>query len=351
MSIRRFLSRGFFVRTTMSSSESTKPRLAILDDYQEAAFKHADWSRVQALTQVRVFTSPFSNDPADRAKLIEELKPFEIICTMRERTRFPAEVLSQLPNLKLLTTTAMGNASIDIAAAREAGIVVSGTAYNPGGTNEHNWALLMTVARNLVREHNNTARGGAQWQTSVPTRLGYKTLGVLGLGNLGKSTANIGKAFNMNVQAWSPNLTKERADQAGVKFVASKEEFFATSDIVSIHMVLVPDTINLVAYKELSVMKPTAFLINTSRGPIINEADLVRALKEHKIQGAGLDVFNVEPLPLDHPLRTLDNVTLTPHVGYVDDDMYKVFWGETVDNILSYLGGTPKRVIAPRSRP
>jgi lactate dehydrogenase-like 2-hydroxyacid dehydrogenase len=147
MSIRRFLSRGTLARTTMSSSESTKPRLAILDDYQEAAFKHADWSRVQALTQVRVFTSAFSNEPADRAKLIEELKPFEIICTMRERTRFPAEVLSQLPNLKLLTTTAMGNAAIDVAAARDAGIVVSGTAYNPGGTNEHKCVLIASLSR------------------------------------------------------------------------------------------------------------------------------------------------------------------------------------------------------------
>jgi len=227
-------------------------------------------------------------------------------------------------------------------AAVKFGKVVVGTRYDSAGTAEHNWALLMMTVRGLAHEHNNTANGVESWQNVLPIALHEKKLGLLGLGNLGKLTAKFGKAFGMEVQAWSPNLTKERCDAERIKFIASKEELFETSDVISIHLVLAPSTTGIVDYSTLSLMKPTAFLINTSRGPLIKEADLVRAIKEGKIAGVGLDVFDIEPLPLDHELRELAKdrkVTLSPHIGYVDEKLYSLFWGDTVININAYLDG------------
>ncbi|KAF8323353.1 hypothetical protein DL93DRAFT_2071048 [Clavulina sp. PMI_390] len=299
-----------------------KPRLAILDDYQDLAFKCADWSAVSSLVDITVFKDTIQQ-ATDEEALVERLRPFEIICSMRERTKFPASVLGKLPNLKLLTTTGLRNAAIDMEAARREGIIVAGTGYTGDGTAEHNWTLIMAVARGLVFEHNNTVNGNPQWQNRLSTELGGKTLGLVGLGKLGKATLKFARVFGMEVCAWSPNLTPERAAEAGVKFV-SKEELFRTSDVVSVHMVLAPSTKDLIGSTEFGWMKPTAFIVNTSRGPIVNEAALLDALNNEKIAGAGIDVFDIEPLPLDHPIRKAKNITLSPHIGYVGDRLYKV---------------------------
>jgi phosphoglycerate dehydrogenase-like enzyme len=315
-------------------------RIAVLDDYQHVAFKYADWSTILSRASIDLFDTTIQLSEID--DLVKRLQPYEIIVSMRERTKFPREVLERLPKLKLLTTTAMRNASIDLQAAVELGKVVVGTRYSGAGTAEHNWALLMMTARGLAYEHMNTINGVEQWQNVVSTPLGEKKLGIVGLGNLGKATAKLGKAFGMEVQAWSPNLTQERCDAEDVKFIPSKEELFKTSDFISIHLVLVPSTVGIIDYPTLSVMKPTAFLINTSRGPLIKEPDLIRAIKEAKIAGVGLDVFDIEPLPLDHELRKLAKdrrVTLSPHLGYVDDKLYPIFWGDTVGNINAFLDG------------
>jgi len=316
-------------------------QIAVLDDYQHVAFKFADWSTILPRASIDLFDTTIQLSEID--DLVKRLEPYEIIVTMRERTKFPREVLERLPKLKLLTTTAMRNLSIDVQAASELGKVVVGTGYAGAGTSEHNWALLMMTVRGLAHEHINIMNGVEPWQSALPTSLGKKKLGILGLGNLGKITAKFGKAFGMEVQAWSPNLTKERCDAEGVNFIASKEELFRTSDVISIHLVLAPSTIGIVDYFTLSLMKPTAFLINTSRGPLIKEADLIRVIKEGKIAGVGLDVFDVEPLPLDHELRKVAKesrrVTLSPHIGYVDETQYSVFWGDTVSNINAYLDG------------
>ncbi|TFY64412.1 hypothetical protein EVJ58_g2636 [Rhodofomes roseus] len=316
-------------------------RIAILDDYQSVALTSADWSPLAGKVQIDVYHDTLADEDA----LVRRLEPYAIICAMRERTKFTASLLDRLPNLRLIATTGPRNAGIDVAHAKTRGVVVSGTSGRGNSTLEHIWALILATARYVAIEDANTKQGKPQWQSFVPMGLKGKTLGLVGLGNLGARTANIAKAFEMNVIAWSPHLTPERAAAGGATYIPTKEELFRRSDVVSVHMVLSERTRRLVTGADLALMKPTAFFINTSRGPIVDEGALVEVLRQRGIAGAGLDVFNVEPLPLDHPLRRLDNVTLTPHTGYVSDDNYAAFWSDTVDNITSFLDGKPKRVL------
>jgi len=322
---------------------SDLPRVAILDDYQKVAFTSADWTPLQHRVSIDVYSDTILDEDA----LVLRLEPYEIICAMRERTKFPSSVLDRLPKLKFIATTGMGNRGIDIAHARKKEIVVSGTGGAGNSTLEHIWALILGTARYIALEDAGVKASRQAWQITIPTGLSGKTLGLLGVGNLGSKTATIAKAFNMNVIGWSPHLTPERAAAAGVKFVKSKEELFKTSDILSVHMVLSEASYHIVKAADLALMKPSSIFINTSRGPLVDEEALVDVLKHKKIAAAGLDVFDVEPLPLDHPLRELENVTLSPHLGYVSDDNYKVFWTDTVDNIIHFLDGAPKRVLQP----
>ncbi|THV07682.1 D-isomer specific 2-hydroxyacid dehydrogenase [Dendrothele bispora CBS 962.96] len=334
-------------------------RVAILDDYQQVALKLADWSPISGQVTVDVFTDTL----ADEDQIVQRLQPYEIICAMRERTKFPRSVMERLPNLRFLTTTGMMNRAIDLEYAKEKNILVSGTSGGGNATVEHIWALVMAIARCIVTEHNNVKDGNPQWQTCIPIGLSGKTLGLIGVGRLGSATAKVGyfvldshkmmgaddtkiaKLFEMKVIGWSPNLTPERAEQGGVEFCPTKEELFKQSDFVSIHMVLSEKTRHLVGAADLALMKPTAILINTSRGPLVDEKALLEVLQNKKIAGAGLDVFDQEPLPLDHPLRKLTNVTLSPHNAYVNDTSYKVWWPQTVDNIQKYLEGKPVRLL------
>ncbi|KAF7339549.1 D-isomer-specific 2-hydroxyacid dehydrogenase NAD-binding protein [Mycena sanguinolenta] len=275
-------------------------RVAICDDYQQVAFKFADWSPI---TQ-RVSIDVFSDTIADEDLLVKRLAEYDIICAMRERTKFSASLLDRLPKLRLIATTGLRNLAIDTKHAKSKGITVSGT-KGSGATLEHIWALLLATVRHISVEDANVKAKNPQWQTIVPFGLAGKTLGLIGLGRLGTQTAQVAKVFNMKVIAWSPNLTPERAAEAGVEFAATKADLLKESDIVSLHL-------------------PTAYLLNTSRGPLIDEDALVAVLKAKSIAGAGLDVFDQEPLPLDHPLRDVNNATLSPHNGYVSDTSYKV---------------------------
>ncbi|KAK7468793.1 hypothetical protein VKT23_003294 [Stygiomarasmius scandens] len=316
-------------------------RVAILDDYQQVALKLADWSSISGRVAVEVFTDTL----AEEDQIVQRLQPYEIICAMRERTKFPRSVLERLPNLRFLTTTGMVNRAIDLDCAKERQIVVSGTGGGGNATVEHIWALVMAVSRCIVTEHNNVRDGNPQWQTCIPTGLSGKTLGLIGVGRLGSATAKIAKMFAMKVIGWSPNLTSERAEQAGVEFCPSKEELVKQSDFISIHMVLSESTRHLFGATDLALMKPTAFFINTSRGPLVDEKALLEVLQNKGIAGAGLDVFDQEPLPQDHPLRKLSNVVLSPHNAYVNDTSYEAWWSQTVDNIEKYLEGKPVRVL------
>ncbi|KAJ3870230.1 D-isomer specific 2-hydroxyacid dehydrogenase [Lentinula novae-zelandiae] len=309
-------------------------RVAILDDYQQVALKSADWSGVINQLDVDVFTETLSDEDI----LAKQLEPYEIICAMRERTKFLPSLLDRLPNLRLIATTGRVNRGIDVNYAKKKGIHVSGTGSAGNATVEHIWALIMSVARQIVAEHINIRMGNPQWQTVVPMGLAGSTLGLIGVGRLGSATAKIAKVFGMKVIGWSPNLTPERAEAQGVEFIASKQELLGRSDIVSLHLVLSERTTKIINAADLDSMKMSAYLINTSRGPLIDEPALVDALKNKKIAGAGLDVFDQEPLPQDHPLRFLDNVTLSPHNGYV-------FWTETVENIRGYLEGKPRSLL------
>ena len=318
----------------------SKLRIAILDDYQDVALTYADWTSLRA--DVKVFRSAFPDADA----VVSQLTDFDVLVAMRERTRFAAKVLSRLPRLKLLVTTAPANAAIDVAAANAHGIVVSGTGYpDVAATSELTWALILAVVRRLPAETQHVRQGG--WQMGIGTRLEGKTLGLLGLGRLGSRVARVGKAFGMETIAWSQNLTAEQAAQHGV-IAVSKKDLFTRADVVSVHLILSDRSRGLVGAAELAAMKPTAVLVNTSRGPIVDEDALLRALQERKIGGAGLDVFNVEPLPKDHLLRTLDNVVVTPHIGYVTDGNYKVFYQEAVEDIAAFVAGKPIRTVQPR---
>jgi phosphoglycerate dehydrogenase-like enzyme len=311
-------------------------KIAILDDYQNVALGFADWGSLDA--EIEVFTKPLG----DVADITERLAGFDVIVAMRERTRFPAEVLGKLPALKLLVSTGRRNAAIDIAAARELGIVVSGTGYLAHPTAEHTWALILAAARNLPAEERSMREGG--WQVDVGVGLHGKTLGLLGLGNLGARAAKVGQAFGMETIAWSQNLTQEKAAEHGVTAV-SKEDLFARADVLSVHLVLSDRSRGLVGAAELAAMKPTAILVNTSRGPIVDEEALLNALRRKEIGCAALDVYDTEPLPADHPLRSMDNTLLTPHVGYVTREVYEIFFRDAVEDIAAFKSGTPLRVM------
>jgi phosphoglycerate dehydrogenase-like enzyme len=306
--------------------------IAVLDDYQGVALSMADWSVLEGRASITIFNDHI----ADADAVVSRLLPFDIVCVMRERTPMSRAVIERLPKLRLIASTATRNASIDIEAADERGIEVVHTGYSSAPTIELTWALILAGARHLVDE-NASLRGG-RWQRFIGEDLGGQTLGLLGLGNIGSAVAQIGKAFGMTVVAWSQNLTAERAGAAGAVLV-SKDELFRQADVLSIHLVLSGRTRGLVGTAELALMKPTASLVNTSRGPIVVEADLLEALQKGKIAGAAVDVFDQEPLPLDHPFRSLPNLLATPHIGYVSRGLYERFYRDTVDNIAKWLDG------------
>jgi phosphoglycerate dehydrogenase-like enzyme len=305
-------------------------RVAILDDYQSVALRLADWSDVARRAEITVF----DDHVADPAAVVERLRPFDIVCVMRERTPLSREILQQLPKLKMIASTGPRNASIDMQAAAERGIFVTATGYDSTPTIEHTWALILASARHLAREAASVRDGG--WQTTIGTNLRGKRLGVLGLGNIGKEVAGIGIAFGMSVIAWSENLTAETAGAVGARLV-DKETLFRQADILTIHLVLSRRTKGLIGTAELALMKKTATLINTSRGPIVDQAALIEALQARRIAGAALDVFDAEPLPADHPFRTLDNVLTTPHIGYVTEELYRIFYGDAAASIGAWL--------------
>ena len=315
-------------------------RCAILDDYQNVALSFADWSKVSGDIEIKVFNEHLGT--ADQ--VIAALKGFPIVCAMRERTPFPRSVIDALPELRLLITTGMRNASIDLEAAKARGVVVCGTPAFGNATAAVATGLMLELARHIGYE-NARLKSGALWQSTIGLDLEGLTLALLGLGKLGTRMAEIGRAFKMHVIAWSQNLTPEKCQEAGAEYV-SGDELFERADFLSIHVQLSPRTRGLVGAKQLALMKKSAYLINTSRGPIVDEAALLAALRDKRIAGAGLDVFDIEPLPLDHPLRKLDNVVITPHLGYVAAQNYRAFFGGMVDDIRAFLDGKPVRVLA-----
>ena len=305
-------------------------KVAVLDDYQNVAQSVADWSPLKDLADVTVF----NDHVADTGSLVQRLQPFDVVCVMRERTPLSREVIENLPNLKLIASTGPGNVSIDQEAAAERGIEIRHTGYSSTPTIEMTWALILAMARNIPLETQSVREGG--WQLSLGEQLAGKTLGVLGLGHIGSAVGIIGRAFRMNVIAWSENLTDDRAAEKGVQRV-SKDVLFSTSDFLSIHLRFSERTRGLVGATELAQMKPTSRLINTSRGAIVDNAALLRALTTGQIAGAALDVYEVEPLENPHPLRELPNVLATPHIGYVSKELYRTFYGDTVQNIVKWL--------------
>ena len=312
------------------SKQSRLMKVAVLDDYANLASQMADWSILEG----RAVVTMFSEHLSDADAVVKRLQPFDVVCIMRERTPMSREVIAHLPNLKMIASTGARNAAIDTSAAKDRGISVTHTGYRSDPTIEFTWALILGSARNLIRENNAFRAGG--WQQSIGGDLKGRTLGVLGLGNIGAQVARIGAAFGMEVICWSQNMTKERAAAAGATSV-SKDELFRRSDILTIHLVLSDRTRGLVGEPEISVMKPTAHLINTSRGPIVRELALIAALKAQVIAGAALDVFDIEPLPANHPYRTLDNVLGTPHIGYVTSGLYRTFYQDCVQNIAAWI--------------
>lgn len=315
-------------------------RCAILDDYQGVARGLGDWSQLEGRVEVKVFNRHLGT----AANVIAALSDFDIVVAMRERTAFPRQVIEALPRLKLLITTGMRNASIDTGAARSRGVVVCGTGSFGSPTSGIAIGLMLELTRHIGYE-NAQLHAGAVWQSTLGPDLEGMTLGILGLGKLGTRTAAIARAFGMKVIAWSQNLTAEKCAAAGVGHVG-KDELFRSSDFVTIHVVLSPRSRGLVGARELALMKPSAYLINTSRGPIVDEAALLAVLRENRIAGAGLDVFDVEPLPLDHPFRKMDNVVITPHLGYVSQQNYRNYFSDVVNDIRAFLDGAPVRLIA-----
>lgn len=313
-------------------------RIAILDDYQRAALSSAAWDSLDAEITV------FRDHIPDTAALVAELRPFDVIVAMRERTPFTAERIGQLPNLRLLVTTGMRNAAIDVAAANAAGVTVCGTGGSPGATPELTWALILSLARHVPEEDRAVREGG--WQHTVGFGLAGRTLGIVGLGRIGQRVAAVGQAFGMDVIAWSQNLTAEAAAGHGVRAVA-KDELFSSADVITIHYKLSERSAGLVGERELGLMKPTAFLVNTSRGPIVDNDALLKVLNSGDIAGAGLDVYDEEPLPSGHVMRSAPRTVLTPHVGYVTDDGYRTFYGEAVEDIAAFADGRPVRVLSP----
>jgi phosphoglycerate dehydrogenase-like enzyme len=313
-------------------------RVAILNDYQGVARDFADWSSIDD----RVQTHQFRDHIADTDALIEALQPFHVIVAMRERTALSRAVIDQLPNLELVVTTGPYNAVIDGQALRDRGIVYCGTGGALHNTSELTWALILACARQVPREDRNVKSGG--WMLTVGADLFGRTLGLCGLGRLGGLVTAVGKAFGMNIIAWSQNLTAERCAEVGATLV-TKDELFARADFVTIHLVLSDRTRALVGERELRLMKPSAYLINSSRGPIVDEDALARVLAERVIAGAGLDTFGVEPLPAGHPFRALDNLVVTPHLGYVTEGCYRIFFNDIVEDIAAWLDGSPIRLV------
>jgi phosphoglycerate dehydrogenase-like enzyme len=305
-------------------------KIAVLDDYQNVALALADWSPVAEKADITVFNDHIS----DPSALVVRLLPFDVICVMRERTPLPLSIIEQLPQLKMIASTGTRNASIDLAAASERGIAVTGTRYWSTPTIEMTWALILSSMRHIVQE--SAAVRNRSWQSAIGEDLHGKTLGVLGLGNIGREVARIGRSFGMKIIAWSQNMTPEIAAAAGATLVA-KDELFRQADVVTIHLILSRRTRGLIGRAELALMKPTARLINTSRGPIVDEESLIKALQSHLIAGAALDVFDQEPLPALHPFRTLPNVLATPHVGYVAEGLYRAFYEDAVASITAWL--------------
>jgi phosphoglycerate dehydrogenase-like enzyme len=308
----------------------TVMKIAILDDYQNIALQMADWTRIRERAEVKVFNDHLSDPEA----VVHRLEPFDVVCVMRERTPLRRDAIERLPNLKLIASTGPGNAGIDVEAAKERGIEIAATGYRSTPTIELTWALILACVRNIVDESVALRCGG--WQQGIGEELEGKTLGVLGLGNVGGPVARIGAAFGMRVISWSQNMTAEIAERAGAEFV-SKEQLFKQSDVLTIHLVLSHRSRGLVDASMLNLMKPTARLVNTSRGPIVDEAPLIDALEGRRIAGAALDVFDQEPLSRDHPFRRLPNVLATPHVGYVARGLYETFYRDTVNNIAKWL--------------
>lgn len=315
-----------------------KLKCAILDDYQQVALTMADWSAIADRVEVFAMSQHFT----DEAELAVHLQDCDMLVIMRERTPITATLLARLPKLKLLITSGMRNASIDLAAAEQRGIVVCGTASGSAAPMELTWALLLGLAKHTVAE-NTGLRNNGPWQQGLGVTLQGKTLGLLGLGKIGSQMARVAQAFGMRVLAWSQNLTAERAGQQGVALAESKRALFEQSDFVSVHLVLSERSRGLVGRDELAAMKPSAYLINTSRAAIVDQAALIEALQQQRIAGAGLDVFEVEPLPMDDIFRRLPNVLATPHLGYVADDNYRIYFREAVEDIEAFLAGQPLR--------
>jgi phosphoglycerate dehydrogenase-like enzyme len=318
-------------------------RLSILDDYQGVALDMADWSPIRARgVEIAVERHPF----VDEDSAVRALADSEIVAAMRERTAFPRSLVGRLPKLKLLITTGMRNASFDMTALKDRGVTVCGTG-GPGGGNEDTaelaWGLILSAARRISEDHQLMRLGG--WQTRIGHRVAGKTLGLLGLGRLGSAVARVGLAFRMKAIAWSQNLTAERAAEHGVERV-EKDELFRRSDILSAHLVLSARSRGLVGAREIGLMKPSAILVNTSRGPICDTEAIIAALKAKRLAYGGFDVYDKEPLPIDHPLRTAPNVILTPHIGYVTDENYRSSYPQIVENVLAFLDGNPVRVIS-----
>ena len=315
---------------------------AILDDYQDVATTIADWRPLSGKVDVHVFNEHFF----DRAALVNALQRFEIVVAMRERTAFDAPLFERLPNLKLLVTTGLRNASIDLHAAAKHAVTVCGTQSSVGSTSELAWGLIFSLMRNLPAEVAHFREGG-RWQTGVGRGVHGKTLGVVGLGNLGVRAAKAGLAFGMEVIGWSRSLSEERSRELGIRRAASLDELLAKSDVVTLHVTLNAQSRGLIGVRELGLLRPGAILVNTSRGPIVEERALIDALRERRIAGAGIDVFDVEPLPADHPFRSLDNLIATPHLGYVTEESYRVYYGQAVEDIAAWIAGKPVRVLKP----
>src|ERR1700686_4360021 len=318
----------------------TRLRCAILDDYLNLALRVADWSKVSDRVDLTDFSPPFASPEAAAGAL----KDFEIICAMRERTPFPRAMFAALPKLKLLITSGMRNAAIDMEAAKEHQVVLCGTQWGRDPTAPLTMGLILELTRNIGRE---SARmhAGEPLQKYIGVEIEGRTLGGVGLGKLGAKVSGLAKAFGMNVIAWSPNLTAERCKEVGVGY-ATKEELFATADIITIHMVLSQRSRGLVGAADLARMKPTSYLVNSARGPIVDEAALLETLRQKKIAGAAVDVFSVEPLPVDHPFRKLDNIVLTPHLGYVTEEGFRSHYSQMVEGIDAWFKGEPLRRLA-----
>ena len=315
-------------------------RVAILDDYQSVALEVADWSALDGRAEITAFHEHLPSEEAVADALVD----FEVVVAMRERTAFPASLLRRLPRLRLLVTTGMRNSSIDLQAAAELGITVSGTDSVASSTVEHTWALILGWSRHIAEEAGNMSAG--RWQTTLGNDLAGKTLGVVGLGRIGSAVAAVGNAFGMRVVAWSQNLTQERADAAGAELVGF-QELLADSDVVTVHLVLSDRTRHLIGAAEIARMRPSALLVNTSRGPVIDSVAAASAVASGALAGVAVDVYDEEPPAGDHPLRSTPGVLATPHLGYVTRGVYEVFYGQAVEDVVAFLDGSPVRQISP----